>query len=708
MSHLESSTLEQEVLAFRKRMMHCAIFHYRKYGLSAKQAYQFQAIGLLSGLERVEDIPIYWAGFLSGKFHSDWVDIGTGPLVCAKKNGSKQILAVEELLLSETQEIRNAGLRHFRSAKNEEVPWLTPRTITELNEAAADIRSLNPLRWKAASTKVCMSIEQDMLCSWAGLRQLQNKNVEYSFGEYAERILFVRSRSLRRLGSVDFQGSSPERVPEFIEYASKMGSFQSALLAFIDTFGHVPLSPESGVSKLFTAWEEKHSEKRKLTLSQLLRVKENNDYPSAIYHVLLLAINDDAIHTSRSGKLFWKNIVSFLCVSPVEDEPWNFRLYETLGSHFQQLLESSFPNQNAQLHVSIAWWLADKSTRALSDAPAKSNRLVEEIVSKLGPQTFVKWQLSRSDTLPSSFRMLTAKVTSVWRMAIVAQLAQNASTLPWGTFPEAYREEFSKLLASYLVSTPVCVPSISQSKLISAHDFKELIQRLSPSQDYKNTLNKLIDCRLKRASKDGLTDSVLQFGKLDEEEKIVVLVSLRDAVYSSKEFDECIAKWLESHARFAADVESLPDYLVDIVLVILREFQHHMHEDWLDRVSHAIAYCLENTSSKQRAGQFVTAILFASTSSSLSSPLQRAYHSKWKSVFVEYARDWREYVLELSRTCEPWARARIRTASATISRLIGPSVPLPDRPTEEPKLKKATKKKATKKKATKKKATKKK
>ena len=135
---------------------------------------------------------------------------------------------------------------------------------------------------------------------------------------------------------------------------------------------------------MFAAWKEKHSEKRKLTLSQLLRIKEDNDYPSAIYHALLLAINDDTIHTSRSSKLFWKNIVSFLGLSPAEDEPWNFRLYETLGSHFQQLLESSFPNQNAQLHVSIAWWLAYKSTRALSEAPSKSNQLVEEIVSKLG------------------------------------------------------------------------------------------------------------------------------------------------------------------------------------------------------------------------------------------------------------------------------------------------------------------------------------
>ena len=76
------------------------------------------------------------------------------------------------------------------------------------------------------------------------------------------------------------------------------------------------------------------------------------------------------------------------------------------------------------------------------------------------------------------------------------------------------------------------------------------------------------------------------------------------------------------------------------------------------------------------------------------------YHSKWKSVFVRIAKNWREYILELSRSCEPWTRARIRTASATISRLIGPSVPLSDSsPPSESEVDKKTKKKVASKKS---------
>ena len=153
--------------------------------------------------------------------------------------------------------------------------------------------------------------------------------------------------------------------------------------------------------------------------------------------------------------------------------------------------------------------------------------------------------------------------------------------------------------------------------------------------------------------------------------------------FSSSAFDSCICEWLESPLRFSKDIESLPTHMVNVVLVILREFQHHIHEDSLDKVPSVIAVCLESTTNEERAELYIISLLFLSCSASLMSPIQRAYHSKWKSNFVRLAKNWRENVLELSRSCEPWVRARIRTASVAISRLIGPSVPLPVEETSE-------------------------
>ena len=265
------------------------------------------------------------------------------------------------------------------------------------------------------------------------------------------------------------------------------------------------------------------------------------------------------MHTPRSGKLFWKAVFRFLGISSGEEDIWTFRFYEALGCHFQELLESAFPNLNGARLSSIAWWLAGKSSNALSASDAQSKHLLEDVIEPLAVQSYLKWQLSRSSVGPSSFRHATLKINSIWKMAVISQLVTNTATLPWGTFPSEHRDEFTKLITSFLVSTPVCLPVVSQSDLISVDDFGPFIKQLSPSEDYQKTLTKLISSRKELGSEAELTESLLAFGSLSDEQKIVTLVSLRDAVFSSTTFDGCVAKWLESHTKFANDIEALPD-----------------------------------------------------------------------------------------------------------------------------------------------------
>ena len=116
-------------------------------------------------------------------------------------------------------------------------------------------------------------------------------------------------------------------------------------------------------------------------------------------------------------------------------------------------------------------------------------------------------------------------------MAVIAQLAKNNSSLPWGTFPKEHREEFTNILMGFLVLTPICSPSVSQSELLSSDEFGQFIDRLSLSDDYRTTLTKLIFEREKLKSPEALSKSLSNFGELSDEDKFVVLVSLRDVVF---------------------------------------------------------------------------------------------------------------------------------------------------------------------------------
>ena len=103
------------------------------------------------------------------------------------------------------------------------------------------------------------------------------------------------------------------------------------------------------------------------------------------------------------------------------------------------------------------------------------------------------------------------------------------------------------------------------------------------------------------------------------------------------------------------------------------EFHLRPNETSLVRVPHLLSYAMEQCDDLERVERLNVYTIQMSINAGIASPIVRVLTSKWRSALSSHIALWRDNLLEVAMASEPWVGARVRAASAAISRIIGPS-----------------------------------
>ena len=263
----------------------------------------------------------------------------------------------------------------------------------------------------------------------------------------------------------------------------------------------------------------------------------------------------------------------------------------------------------------------------------------------------------------------------MWAISLLTNISLAVKSLPQPGISTALQETIANVLHVYLLASPLAQVWDSAGQF-ALHDNVALedlckVDGYLPNEARRH-LAELIAFR-KHLSDPAQVESYLdRFLELPRHVQELLVLALRDNLYSTTKYDATLAKWLEQTEGVAKILKEVPETVVDPLLEVLAEFQQHQIASWSIRLPHLLTYVIEVLEDPVRKRLLATHVLRMSASGGLGSAVQRLAGSRTWSEWPRAVESWRGNLLEMARHSEPWVAGRVRSISATVSRLIGP------------------------------------
>src|SRR5258708_17271526 len=261
-------------------------------------------------------------------------------------------------------------------------------------------------------------------------------------------------------------------------------------------------------------------------------------------------------------------------------------------------------------------------------------------------------------------------------MSLVAHLGSTAKSFPNPGFPEHVKVVVGKALYSFLVASHLGEKWAIGNSVYAFQDNSHL-EDLSRDGGYlpeesRQALSELLSLRRELSDVTELETTLSQFSGIAPHLQHLVILALKDAVYSTAKYDAVIAQWLSDTTFVVGMLLESPEYLLEPFLEMLAEFQQHYVENWPIRLPHVLAFAIEKSDNPDRVKTLSSHLLLMSHNCGVGSPIQRLVHGKKWPEWHEAVATWRDNLVMVGVHSEPWVTARVRGTSAVISKLIGP------------------------------------
>ncbi len=665
--------------AFQTRMMQNALLQRAGGELDILHVSRFQVLDL--PLHMVPPpMPCTLADILQDPRHADRTVALEGPLLFMQENGNPVVIEPAGLLLRPEDDIRRAALHYLARGASSDQPWLTPHTSAVIKERASDIESADSGRWRPAGIEILPLVRDDRYAHLAGLRQCIAARFEEGIREYVAKVLRPTFQTLAHLRPPTW--STREQRNEFNEWIDQCAKFvtvSAALTEYLSRCGYAPLCTALSAAEMVRRWLRQHPGSE-VTWDDVWSWAIQAGTPLAEYHAVTIALHIPSTRPSRQMDAFWHAVLGVLDLHAQDDTTGTsvnvWRMYGSLATHYLRHLESLYPAQDGERAACYAWWLVAQVADMVGKGTAISKAALAQAIQLDSNVSSLHWALARSPVVPSALRYVTLCTNGVWGISLLVQLSETLSSLAFEDMPGDVQDRLHAVLPEYLLTCPCIADDNSHDALLGFQETSRLVDLCTADElvkpGHREMLQALLPLRREIATAEGLRTRLDQLQALPVYEQRLTMMALREAVLSTEAFDGIISEWLMNTAEVVTQLESVGASELELLLEAVAEFQQHQQNDWRVRLPHALAYAIERLDDPERVKLVHTHVMLMSINAGIASPIQRTASSKWRPELLRDLKSWRDSIVEAAKHCEPWVTARVRAASAAISRIVGP------------------------------------
>ncbi len=667
-------------MAFCNLMMQNTLFHLKEGRLDALAFSRFKALGLLEDATP-PPLPEGLADMLREASQSTQNLGGPGGLVFIPEEESVSVIEVDSLLFRPEAELRRAALVYLIAAGESEYPWLTSHTLNILKDAYADIASMEEDRWRGAATTAAETVRIDLFGIQTCLRQCLAANYKEGINHYVGEVMNPSFETLVNYRPHVWHPSEQrQEIISWIQDLAKHPALDDALTGYLQRCGYVPLSNDLSAARLVTLWISAHQD-NKVSWADVWKWAERQINPIARYHAVTVALHVPQVRPVDEWEQFWSEASNILNPDDTAKElpqtSARWRLSCELASHFAYHIEAIHPTQHGEAIACYAWWLAAKVGELLGKSERNAEWALREIVLPHWRSAYFRWTVARSPVIPSPMRYATLQLQSVWAMSLLTNLGLAAESLPQlPGIPNAVQQTIANMLHSYLVTSHLAQPW-GDAEVPFAFQENEGLEFLCTVEGYgphevSEQLVGLLAFRKELSDPKQVASYLDRFSQLPPHVQHLLALALKDLVNSTTAYDETFAKWLEQTDDVVEFLASASEIVVDPLLEACAEFQQHQIANWSIRLPHLLTYAIEGLSDPERVRLLAMRVLQMSVNAGAGSAVQRLAESGRWTEWVSAVSTWRANMQEMAPHSEPWVAGRVRSISATVSRLIGP------------------------------------
>tara|TARA_R110002167_G_scaffold22388_2_gene80262 strand:- start:1424 stop:6841 length:5418 start_codon:yes stop_codon:yes gene_type:complete len=672
----DAENLEEQI-QFSLLILRNSLFHQKTHSLEPVFVYQFQELGLLEDVTPPE-LPEDTLEIIQNSNHPRRQKGPNGPFVFVREDDQNNyVFEVGEFLLRPEKEIRHAAIAYLIDPKNR--VWLSPSSYEKLIELACDVKSDQKKQWLSAGIILIPMLKNDLFGIFASYEQSKHFQYKGALNQYLHSIIHPKFDTLVSVKPTLSNPNNPkDELTEAISKFAKSEFLYESLSEYVHTYGYIPFCHEQGASKLVKEWITVNPESS-LTWNELWAWAERSDSPFAKYHALSIALHIPKLRVDDvSIHQIWTEVDKILEIfeEKLELSPQanDWQTLCGLALHYSFHIETLVPGQDGERASSHAWWLTNQVGKLFYKLYGNNSKVLAEITKHETLLSKARWTVAQSPVAPSLLRFLTLERHSIWSLSLLCQISDNLESLNITDIPDEIRTKLGKILKFYFIFSPLAAISKDDSKVYAFQENSNILNLckiMFPEEEYIE-LEELNINRSNLKIPSELQSHLTKIKDLHVNDQFVLILFLRELVFTSTEYDETIISWLSLSDQVAEDLLILHDNLLYRMLEALGELQKRQEKKWVIRIPHILAYALEQTDNKEQADLLINSIYLMSVNSDLASPIQRVLNSKWRAEMEDLLKDQRDNLIFLTKHSEPWIGARSRAILALISRHLGP------------------------------------
>ncbi len=595
--------------------------------------------------------------------HRSRLPLPDGPWILFKEEYQEtaSILDVAELLLDENLSCRKSALKHYERLGASNPSLLTPSTTQTIEEVRRGLLSSAPKSWRPAALKLYDACADDWLLCRAGFIQAIELNRDADINDYIGTLL---RPSLETVSSIELKSLTAHSKREDIHreiqsIVTQAANVVEAAKLWFEELGYLPFSPEFGLVKVVSTWEEKYGQVIDLW-EQLWRWGEESHSPIVVFQICQYFLN--ALHRipSEQTLTFWDEVKTLLAAERGGKWyiPWLFR--DRLAQHFTHYLECIAPWSDGERISHFAWWASERFASCFICDPENLAVLEKHFFI---PST-VLWEFVRPQSGGTPLRFMTLR-SSLWQLSLTASLSTPALSVE----KHIISEEVRKVVADFATYFNITSPSIAKGQKDCLHTFGyeqgtdgviELLRSRYPleSAGVLEALDHIRDVRTR-----SLHQSVDADGKLIDNLDVPLLA---ENVFYNRITDADIAKLLDDEERVREALLDTKLEQVHTLIEILIDIACRGPEKWRVFIAHYLATACSHSEDEERRHLLFCMTAQASTATDTMSAMRQLLSGSDKNRYRDSSKFLREMILQHMHQGSAWATGRLRPLLALL------------------------------------------
>lgn len=667
---------EEKLKELKKQLVLIAIEHLNMVDSRTLTVLQKNKIfESLDPKQKYEDIlPV-----LSKKDHPDRIPVSSGPLLFClvrKEPPETGVVNLAELFFSREVDVRKMVYDYFCNLEDQEMPFLTAKTIALLKAMGNTLLSTDNQKWRDASIAIFDAMNEDWYCSYSALKQCLQRKFVSGIEEYLTKVVRPSIPSVESvtIGIWDPSEQREEILQTISNIIEENTNFETALNRYYFSFGHLPYAGQLSFVDLVDKWQAKHGQFDNIW-TILWTWADSFVIPLPRYHVCTYFASKPHLVSEDQRTILWHEIIEIIHIpnSENDDLEWTqaWRLLCELARHYCCHLETRLPFKNGERIASQAWWLSVQVCNLFcSDKKGIKQLRDETFLSESALSTRI-WQIASPPIKPSSLRFMTLNTPSMFSLSLQAILGDNLDLLYPDSMAEEDRDKFEQSLSGSVLGVFPPKPKTStdmtylfeNSVLVTA---RKWLDYMSEENENKEMIGAFVTGIEKLITSEDFGNIIMKFSGSHSGDQVIIANYLKNTVFTEEfSLDDIWKAINDSTWREAAFRKSHP-LILQLIFDTLNEIECRYQDKWAYSLPHYYALELEKEKEPEKKKHLFGCVLRSSLCGNTVSAIQRIVKGENKHNYKEEIESWRKMLEEFHKRAPELVRSRIRPVLAAL------------------------------------------